>query len=188
MKLPHELRLTLLLVVILLVGYACQDTILSEDELVDEDMIAATEMVDDLSAAVIENEGWSENERRSWTRTSITVLRYQDGILLYNTNKDDVSGYQPVTEETVTAMIEPGEIVFWYKGGGLAELNDIEFDELSEVQLNNLPYCILEDRLWYVRIPENVSSDELKYDILYTSSGSNDVVRLDPKIEIVPAE
>lgn len=162
---------------------ACQDNTLSEDiDLVDEDMVAATELA----------EAYVGSTRGSLaTDLSVTVLKFQDGKLLFGTDSDIFNGYEEITEETITATVEPGELIFWFCGGGLSDLDGIEFDETSMLQLVDAPSEIYDGKMWVLTIPEDSIGEDgiLKYDIVYQYKGnSGPPIRLDPKIKVHPQD
>ena len=103
---------------------------------------------------------------------------------MFSTKDDDIRGYDGVDEQTVTAEVEPGDLVFWYRGGGLSDLDGLEFEEPSSD-----PDEINDDLMWVMEVPEiELEDDEvvfLKYDILYTYRGySGPAIRLDPKLKV----
>lgn len=157
---------------------ACQeDSLVEEIDPVDEDMIAATLLADDYY-----NESGGRIEKGE---PSITVLKYQDGNIYFNTNTDDVDEYQLVTETTVTAYVEPGEFIFWYRGEGLDDLEAVDFDEDAKAYLEQLPDEYQHDLMWVLKMPDSYDPDhkELKYDIVYESTENpGEIIRLDPKI------
>ncbi len=143
----------------------------------DEDMELANKLADDYLV--------STNARRR-NSVSITVIRLIEGELYYATNTDKIRGYQRITEETITALVSPGEHVFWFAGAGVQSLDGIEFDTMAQAKLEEQPSPAIEYRLWKVSVPEfDVQDDELlKYDILYTKM-DGEFVRLDPKLRII---
>ncbi|WP_436514932.1 hypothetical protein [Ekhidna sp. To15] len=177
MKTLRLKQLAFLFVIFLI---ACQeDSIIEEVELVDEDMIAATQLADEYF-----NDPKAKREKGE---RAITILKYEDGNIYFNTNTDDVDGYQIVEETTITAHVEPGEFVFWYRGGGLDDLEEVDFDEDAEAYLDELPDEYKKDKMWVLHIPSDYDPEhnELKYDIVYESKDDKGVVvRLDPKIRI----
>lgn len=159
---------------------ACQDDTFIDDqtETMDEDMIAATILADDYLMATT---GRNSDER------SITVLQYRNGELYFNTNTDDIKGYQLLTETSVTAYVKPGEYIFWFSGGGVTDLDSIDFDATSEMYLDDLAEEINADKMWVVKMPEiyDPSFQMLKYDIVYESrEEEGEYIRLDPKIQV----
>jgi len=177
-------KYTLIVSFSLLFAFACQEDATSElqieeeAEVMDEDMIAATKLVDDYLGL---SRGISSGNN------PITVLRYVNGQLMYNTNTDTIDYYQPITETTVTASIEPGQNVFWYSGMGLSDLNEIEFDDASEEVLEDDPEEVYEDVMWTVILPDEPDTTQqfLKYDIIYQFEGNTGApIRLDPKLKI----
>lgn len=175
--LPKQILLALSFLIIV---FACQEENIlnnSNDEL-DEDMLAASYLTNQYLGSI---------GARTDGETAITVLRYENGQLLYSTNTDTVEGYQVVSEETVTASLEPGEFMFWYSGGGLSHLNGIDFDDSSQEVLGDLPSEINPDLLWTITLPEVTDSTQqyLKYDIIYQFEGNTGPpIRLDPKIKV----
>lgn len=163
-----------------LVFFACQkDDVIEEDPNLDEDMITAINLVDDY---LNQTQGRTESEE-----VSVTVFKYYDGKLWYQTYLDGVLEYKEVNEQTITAVASPGEYIFWYGGTGLQDLDGIDFDEPSEASLNGDPDEIYQDRLWAVQVPLNIdeNTEYLKYDIVYQFDGnSGPVIRLDPKVRI----
>ncbi len=159
---------------------SCQEDKLTEQpEIIDEDLAEATLIADEY---FVEKGGRTGSDERS-----ITILKFKDGNIYYNTNTDDIDGYQIVTETTITAYVEPGEYVFWYRGGGLDDLEDVDFDEDAEEYLDELPDEYKDDKMWVLKVPEDYdpAHDELKYDIVYESKDNKGVVvRLDPKLQI----
>ena len=173
----HSKQLLLIFTFLLLIVACQEDPVNEEMDLADEDMIAATKLAEDY----LNSPRGHHN-----TETSITVLKFIDGKLFYDTNTDYYWGYREVTEETVTAYVEPGEHVFWYSGGGVSDLDGIEFDAASQQQLDDSPEEINEDMMWVIMIPENIGNNvDLKYDIIYQFNGNNGPpIRLDPKIKV----
>ena len=175
----------LLLFFIFSIIFACQEDSLNEEinltvlelDQADADMIAASNLA---------NEYLSSSSARESKEKSITILRFKKGKLFFNTNTDNIQGYHEVTEATVTAIVAPGEYLFWYSGSGISDLDGIEFDAASQQQLSNYPEEINSDKMWVIAVPENVSDNTiLKYDIIYQFKGnSGSAIRLDPKIKI----
>lgn len=159
---------------------ACQEDSLIEEEIFDEDLAAATILADQYFT------DFGGRSNGDYER-AITILKYKDGEIYYNTNTDDINGYQVVTETTITAFVEPGEYIFWYRGGGLDALEEVDFDEDAEAYLDQLPDEYKDDKMWVLQVPTDYDPehDELKYDIVYESKDNTGVIiRLDPKIKI----
>lgn len=174
------LRIKHLALIFSLFLIACQEDSLIEDpKLIDEDLAAAT---------LIADEYFNEFKGRtsSSSERAITILKHKDGQIYFNTNTDDIEGYQVVTETTVTAYVEPGEFIFWYRGGGLDDLENVDFDKDAEAYLDQLPDEYKEDKMFVLQVPlESDSTIELKYDIVYESKDNPGVViRLDPKVVV----
>lgn len=169
-----QLAFTLLSVFIFI---SCQEHSSSDDvTILDEDMIAATDLANDHLNSI---------DGRRNISGSVTVFRYIDGELKFATDTDNFATYQSVDEETVTASVEPGGYIFWYAGRGVTNLRGIEFDSDSRDKLNGDAREVLRNRLWYVKVPDNLTDLELKYDILYRCiKDRNNTIRLDPKIKI----
>lgn len=167
-----------------------QDPIVVADEL-EIDFSEAEQLVEEFYQTEVASHT-DQNARRGAIRfdKSITVLKYkkgrngEPGTLLFNTNKDRIRGYQPVTEETITAIITPGEYVFWFAGGGLDHIEGIDFDDESEQELDDLPEDYQKSRIWYIKVPDDIDETTLKYDILYQIRGASDIIRLDPKLKV----
>ena len=156
---------------------ACQEDSVIESNELDEDMLAASELAEDYLK--------SEKGRFEDSDKSITVLKYSGGKLMFDTNTDDYKGYQEVEETSVTAIVEPGDYIFWFAGFGLSEVDDIDFDEPSEEILGDLPVDFIPQKMWVIRIPPGTTDKTLKYDIVYTTSYNKDLpIRLDPKITV----
>ncbi len=170
-----------LVIVFVLVLIACQEDTLMEDvERIDEDMIAATFLADGYFKDIRAN--------TSTSNRAITVLRYENGQILFNTNTDDVAEYQVVGETTITAYVEPGETVFWYRGTGINDLEGVDFDPHAEAYLGQGPDEYQPDLMWVLKVPDNYdpNHDQLKYDIVYESEDNQGVIiRLDPKIGVI---
>lgn len=171
----YQLRLKQLLLTsfFLLITISCHDNTVTEElNLVDADMIAATKLAEEYL---------SSSKGRNGSEKSITVLKFKDGKLLYSTNTDDNKSYQDVTEETITATVEPGEHIFWYSGGGVTDLEGVDFEDETQ-----LPEEINPDKMWIITVPEDVEEGTLfKYDIVYQFKGnSGPPIVLDPKIKI----
>lgn len=177
-KLRQFLFLTITIMLI-----ACQeDSVKEETDLLDKDMIDANRLADEYLTSTV---GRASAER------SITVMKFIDGKLYFGTNTDDVHGYEEITEETITAYVEPGEYIFWYSGGGLSDLDGIVFDEESMLQLVDAPDEVNADKMWVVSIPEDFEEEDgiLKYDIIYQYKGHEGApIRLDPKIKVAHEE
>ncbi|MEO9872781.1 hypothetical protein [Ekhidna sp.] len=174
-------KLLVLAITFSFITFACQEGNLAEDELdqLDEDMLAAVEFADDYLT--------STNGRINSVEKSVTVFKYENGQLLFKTAGDTTAGYKPVTEETVTAEAEPGDYLFWYSGGGVTDLEGIDFDAASEAALHDLPDEINPDKMWVIQVPEDIEegTEYLKYDIVYDFEGNaGPIIRLDPKITI----
>ncbi len=177
--LPKTLALS---VFFLFIAFACQEEPIEEpiDE-IDHDMIMATLLADEYLN--------SFGGRAESSEKSITVFKYMDGILKYNTNTDTISGYQEVFETSVTAYAEPGEYLFWFAGGGVADLEEIDFDTTSVNYLETLPEEINADQMWVIQVPTDIDPDVeyLKYDIVYQYQAQgveSEIIRLDPKIRL----
>ncbi|MCP4456877.1 MAG: hypothetical protein GY816_02450 [Cytophagales bacterium] len=172
----------LLILFTFLFTISCQeDSLNKEIDMADEDMIKATELAETYLN--------SSNARVGWdTEKAITVLKFKDDKLLYATNTDHHIGYREVTEETITAYVDPGEFIFWYSGGGISDLDGIEFDDDSQFLLDGLPEEINVDLMWVIHIPEDIGEDDninLKYDIIYQFKGNVGLpIKLDPKIKV----
>ena len=179
MKYPPIQKQLLLLFALLIISIACQEESLVQKEEIDEDMLLATQLADEYL---------NKTNARTESESSITVLKYENGKLLYNTNTDTIEDYQEITEETVTAFVTNGEHVFWYSGGGVSDLDGIEFDPSSQEQLSSMPEECNPDQMWVISIPEDrkVNTEGyLKYDIIYQFEGHDgNPIRLDPKIKI----
>ena len=168
---------------IVFISISCQkDSVNEEIDLIDEDMLTATQLADEY---LYSTTGRTNHEK------AITVLKFYDGKLLYATNTDDYNGYFEVTEETVTATISEDEYVFWFSGGGVTDLEGIEFDDESQAQLSDDPEEINMDRMWMITGYEEIESEDdedvtyLKYDIVYDYFGNEgDPIRLDPKLKV----
>ena len=185
---PKQIRQYFFLAVIATFSMACQEDagvetqteILEDLNSIDQDMLDAAK----LANAHLDNIGARTNS----THQSITVLRYINNQLKYNTNTDDIGTYQSIDEQTVTVYAEPGEFVFWYSGTGVDDLEGIEFDEVSQDQLNEAPEEVNANLMWVTQVPSDaVPGTVLKYDILYSyEEGSyvSPVIRLDPKVVI----
>ncbi|MFY0686196.1 MAG: hypothetical protein JXQ90_03475 [Cyclobacteriaceae bacterium] len=167
----------------LVFALSCQDAIQSEIEVEDKDMIEATNLADDYLA---------QSNARSGYRMAVTVLRYIDDKLMFATNTDDLRGYHEVNEETITAYVKPGEYIFWFAGGGVSDLEGIEFDNVSRTLLYEGPSETNPDRMWLIHIPEEGIGNEdgiLKYDIIYEYKGNDgEYIRLDPKLKVTQVE
>lgn len=154
---------------------ACQDTDLETEVQGDPDMEEAWALADE----------YLQTSRTSSTDADVTVIKYQNE-LKYKTNTI-IGGYEPINEQTITAMSMPGGHVFWHAGGGVKELLSIEMDAASQAILGqHQPFPIVSGKYWALWIPDSIDPDvvaELKYDIVY-KTWSNEVVRLDPKIQI----
>ena len=169
------LRVRQLALVSIFLFVACQDEVINKSQ-VDEDMIAAVSLAEDYLQTV---KGRFEDSDKA-----ITVLKYKDGKLLFDTNTDDFKGYQEVVETSVTAIVDPGDYIFWFAGGGLSEVDSIDFDEASEAYLDDLPEDFVPHKMWVIRVPLSCEQQMLKYDIVYVARENGIRVRLDPKITV----
>lgn len=146
----------------------------------DQDMDNAMEMVEGYLGA-------DEMARRG-NSVAVTVLQYYNGILYYATNTDEIRGYHPVEETTITAHVSPGDYIFWFAGRGVDYLDEIDFDVVARYSLGDNASAAYPATLWLVRVPEDIEVDEnneLKYDIVYGCKDANgNPIRLDPKIKI----
>ncbi|MFK7953297.1 MAG: hypothetical protein AB8B73_10670 [Ekhidna sp.] len=173
-------RTYLLAAIPFLILFACQEnSFTQEDEvLIDTDMDAAILLADEHQI--------SENGRSDSRGRAITVFRCHKGVVYFDTNTDDYRGYQVLEETSVTAIVQPGEYIYWYSGGGITDLENIEFDSESESYLEELPEEFKPNRMWVLEVPENydLTQDHLKYDIVYESKDNEGYIRLDPKIQV----
>ena len=156
---------------------ACQETDDVEIQEAPQDL--------DMTEAWTKSEEFLNSARTESVDVDVTVIKYQDD-LAYKTNT--ITGqYEPINVETITAESQPGGYIFWYAGGGIDELIQIEMDQESAEALNGyLPFEVLDGLLWALWVPFDYDAevlDHLKYDIVYKST-SGEVIRLDPKIQI----
>ncbi len=185
MRHHHQLRQLALLATILMLTFACQEETNLLDTQSDElDLATAEGLVQDYFNHLVAEDPSSASRVESMSYNPVvTILKYENGQLLYRTPSEG-GGFMEVNEETVTANVGSGEFVFWYAGAGLSFLDGIEFDSLSSSVLNEAPTSYITPEFWLVGIPEDASGNILKYDILYTLDGDNEVIRLDPKIQV----
>lgn len=173
---------------------SCSDNNMT-DQLIDEtdkDMELATELVSNYLATRADSYGTTKGRRVKTDDidaidVSITVLKFHRGNLVYKTNTDDISGYDLVGETTVTAHVEPGELIFWFAGAGLKSLDSIDFAQEDVSFLGDLPDYLHDFDMWVIQVPEDYDTDHehLKYDIVYESKENAGIkIRLDPKIQI----
>lgn len=157
---------------ILILG--CQDSVVIAEKEKDPDMEAALDEVQGYLAA-----------QRSNAEFDVTVIRYREEELLYKTNT--IKGaYEPIDEETVTAVTVINGYIFWFKAGGVKSLENIELDKASQELLDDCePFELIDGLLWALYIPHDSSltGKILKYDIVYEIQ-SGETIRLDPKIQI----
>ncbi len=172
------LKLKTLALIFSLLFIACQEDTFNENvDSIDEDMINATSLANEYLK--------SEKGRFEDSDKAITVLKYKNGKLMFDTNTDDHKGYQEVEETSVTANVEPGNYIFWFAGGGLSEVDDIDFDGEAEEILGDLPVDFIPQKMWIIRVPTELDSPQmLKYDIVYVPRESGIQIRLDPKIAV----
>ncbi|MEQ9468731.1 MAG: hypothetical protein RLN88_15080 [Ekhidna sp.] len=175
MKLFHLRQFALIIIFILI---ACrEDSMESPDDGIDHDMIAAT----DLAEEYLQSKGG----RFGKSDKAITVLKYKDGALLFDTNTDDHEGYQVVEETSITANVDPGDYIFWFAGGGLSEVDEIDFDGEAQEILGTLPVDFVPQKMWIIRVPSDLDQPSmLKYDIVYVPRETGIQIRLDPKISV----
>ena len=157
----------------------CQDSDIAPENIADPAMEAAIHKATDYLAT----------SRSTATDLDVTVIRYKAEELLYKTNT--IKGkYQPIDEETVTAVTTINGYVFWFKASGVKELNEIELDEASEELLGERePFEVLDGLLWALYIPQDkdLLGKTLKYDIVYELN-SGETIRLDPKLQIAQSK
>lgn len=179
-KYPLHSKQSLLIFALLLLTISCQESSVNDEiEIVDEDMTAGTALAEDYL---------NSSSGRFGSAWSITVLKYKDGKLLYATSSDDIRGYREITEETVTASLQPGGYMFWFSGGGVSDLESIVFDAASQQRLKVYPVEIKSGRLWVVQLQmdDDDKESDLKYDIIYQFKGNEGApIVLDPKIKII---
>ena len=166
------LKLSAALSFLLLLG--CQESDVTPELPEDQDMTAAWTKTNEYLAS----------SRTESTDVDVTVIKYEDD-LAYKTN--EVTGeYEPIKEETITAKTQPGGYIFWFAGGGVSSLEDIDFDEASEELLGGyLPFEVIDGYMWALYIPYDFGEDhaELKYDIVYENL-AGEIIRLDPKLQV----
>ena len=166
------LKLSAALSLFLLLG--CQESEVAPDLLEDQDMTAAWAKTNE----------YLSSSRTEATDVDVTVIKYEND-LAYKTN--EVTGeYEPINEETITAETQPGGYIFWFAGGGVVSLEDIEFDEASEALLQGyLPFEVIDGFMWALYIPYDFGEEhaELKYDIVYENQ-AGEIIRLDPKLQV----
>lgn len=166
-----------ILLLLALIVIACQEDTFQEKEAFDQDMITASALAKDY----LNTQRGRLEDKDDY---SITVLKFKDGLLLFDTNTDEYEDYQEVREESVTAIAKPGERIFWFAGEGIARVEGIEFTKASEDVLEELPDDFIVNEMWVVQIPTTSKAGTvLKYDIVYTTQGGGKI-RLDPKIQI----
>jgi hypothetical protein len=163
--------------------YSCQDSTMEENQIEEESIDMDMESAIDLS-----DEFMSSSSARVGVRTAVTVFKYKNDKVYYATNTDDVRGYLELNENTITAIVKPGQWAFWFAGSGMSRLDGIEFQQ-SIIDLYAIqPFSIANGRLWALNVPSEVEyneNEELKYDILYSIRGvDGDPIRLDPKLKI----
>ena len=184
---------------LLFMAIACQDESVEDPiEEIDQDMEMATLLADEYLQSL--------GGRAESSESSITVFKHKKGDMLYNTNGDDddgddddgddddgdddnEGGYLEVIETTVTAHARPGDFLFWYAGGGVSDLVEIDFDESSDQALGEFPIEINTGHMWVIQIPYDIDPEVeyLKYDIVYQYKEQgqvSEVIRLDPKIQM----
>lgn len=173
------------------------------DSEVDQEMIDAEALAD----AYLESLGDANARSFAKNHRSVTNLRYRKDDLLFKTLKA-TKGYEPIDEQTVTAEATEGSFIFWNPGGGVKEIEGIEFDQASSKYLQFRPFA-LRNGLWVTRIKPKKKADDdeddnededddeedegdenhkdaiyLKYDIIYQTKTSGDTpIRLDPKVK-----
>lgn len=139
----------------------------------------------DMELAIAEANEFFASSRRSKKDLDVTVIKYKKEELLYKTN--NLKGkYQPINEETITAVTVIDGYIFWKKAGGVKKLLEIELDDDSQELLGDCePFEVKKNRLWALWIPDEayLKGETLKYDIVYQTK-AGDVIRLDPKIQI----
>lgn len=178
MKHIQLVQLTLIISFFVLIVSCQEENDVVEIVQEDQDVLAAIKLADEYL---------SKEKARFGDQKSIVVLKYKDDQLLYATTRDNYKSYQVLEEQSVTALAKPGEYVFWYSGGGVTDLEGIEFDATSQAFLDNLPDEINADKMWVIRVPEtyDTSNEYLKYDIVYDFEGNTGApIRLDPKLQI----
>lgn len=191
MKHHRYLSIPIVVLAMMILFVSCQessDIVVVEQEIIQEEFDAAIQEVEIYLDEVKQNAP-EESRTNGKYDYSITLLRYDNNTekLLYNTWDDDQKEYVEVTEEEITATVEPGCYVFTFSGKGLKALNAIEYDEPSRSILgSNSNYAIIPNRLWLTVIPENTpTSVELKYDIIYDARNDGEgPIRLDPKVKV----
>lgn len=162
--------------------FACQDDVtLSEEDTTDPDMEAAIHLADEHFQ--------SASGRMSGSKKIVIVVKYRNGEIFYKSTSAGVYYYVPMEETSITAIAKPGDYIYWYRGGGLKDLEEIDIDDQDEVYLlDEEPEEINYDLMWALRIPlsYDISHEHLKYDVVYESRLNSGVyIRLDPKIKVV---
>lgn len=165
---------------IFLILLACQEEQITDTKSIgsDKDILAANELV---------NAYLSKSGARTDAKKSIIILRYEEGKLVYATSENNYASYEDLKEESITAIVEPGEYVFWYSGEGVSELDGVEFDKESQSVLGNYPEEINATLLWAVVMPDqfDATNNFLKYDVIYDYEGNTGpIIRLDPKLQL----
>lgn len=177
----QQLTNTLLLFFALpLLFVSCLNDASPDVDLADEDMLHAIDLADQY---LISAGGRGDDDK------AVTVLKFNGDELQFHTN-GETNGYEETGEQSITAEVVPGEYIFWYGGGGITDLEGIEFDGAAQAYLVDDPDEIHDDKMWVIKIPEHDDDDDdddvlfLKYDIIYKHKETNTLIRLDPKLKV----
>lgn len=185
----HKLPIASLLILFVFIQSCMETEVPSVVDETDVDMETASGLVDLYMNEAFRSSSTSGrvSDAIDSIDRAITVLKFREGELVYNTNTDTIEGYHPVIETTVTATVKPGSLIFWFAGAGIITLDSIDFDDQAIEFLDDLPSEIRGFNMWVVQVPDNFDPEHnvLKYDIVYESEEQAGVkVRLDPKVKI----
>ena len=154
-----------------------------------QEMAAAHDLI---TTQIVENPSrFPENARVGGSSIEyvITLVAFdkEAGELVYFTRDDEMRDWTPVTEEEITAVVQPNSMICWVRSRGLSALSAIEFDTASnEILGEDNTIELINDLLWLTYVGSHVPENEtLKYDIVYDRKGDGSgPIRLDPKVQI----
>lgn len=107
----------------------------ADDPEMEEALLMAEEY---LSKVELSDNQARKKKKKEKDSFALTVLRFKNNQLQYKTNRRR-GKYKTIGETTVTADVELGEYIFWSAGGQLSDLDGIEFDPESRLQLVDAP-------------------------------------------------
>lgn len=109
---------------------------------------------------------------------AIVTVSYENDALVLSDNEGNP--FDPKNPEAFTTLVKPNGKIGWQAGEGISSLEEIKIDEGSGI-FKKLPSE--KNGVWEAKIDDKHSGGA-KYSILYKVEGGDQVLTLDPRIDI----